>query len=57
MNQYEQGERFIAAVEREGGPALLHRAFDGPEWLPSLAEIRSPGSWIDRVALAGTIAR
>ncbi|MEZ5145072.1 MAG: zinc-dependent metalloprotease [Acidimicrobiales bacterium] len=27
INQYEQGERFIAAVERAGGTALLDRAW------------------------------
>ncbi len=49
MNQYEQGERFIAAVEVVGGPSLLLRAFDGPESLPTLAEIRAPDRWIERV--------
>jgi coenzyme F420 biosynthesis associated uncharacterized protein len=51
LNQYEQGEKFIAVVEAEGGPELLNRAFTGPELLPSLAEIRDPRSWIDRVAV------
>ena len=49
MRQYEQGERFIEAVEEAGGPQLLERAWQGPEWLPSLPEIRDPSSWIDRV--------
>jgi uncharacterized protein (DUF2342 family) len=49
MNQYAQGERFIASVEAVGGPTLLNRAFEGPEQLPSLAEIRDPGTWIERV--------
>jgi coenzyme F420 biosynthesis associated uncharacterized protein len=49
MNQYEQGERFIAAVEAEGGPELLDRAWTGPEWLPTLAEIREPPAWTARV--------
>jgi putative hydrolase len=52
MNQYEQGEKFIAAVEAEGGPALLNRAFDAPGLLPSLAEIRSPQDWIDRMRVS-----
>lgn len=51
LNQYEQGEKFIAAVEAEGGTELLNRAFIAPELLPSLAEIRDPRSWIDRVAV------
>ena len=49
MKQYEHGERFIAAVEAEGGPALLNRVWAGPELLPTMAEIRDPRSWIDRI--------
>jgi uncharacterized protein (DUF2342 family) len=49
LRQYEQGERFIAAVEGEGGPELLAHAWRGPEWLPSLNEIRVPERWIARV--------
>jgi len=49
LAQYEQGERFIEAVERVGGPALLNRAFESPEWLPTLAEIQAPDRWITRV--------
>jgi uncharacterized protein (DUF2342 family) len=51
LNQYEQGEKFIAAVEAVGGPELLNRAFVAPELLPSLVEIRDPQLWIDRVAV------
>ncbi|HEY5097043.1 MAG TPA: zinc-dependent metalloprotease [Acidimicrobiales bacterium] len=49
LRQYEEGERFIAAVEDSGGPELLDRAWRGPEWLPSLIEIRNPSDWISRV--------
>jgi putative hydrolase len=49
LNQYEQGERFIEAVEEAGGTELLDRAWEGPELLPSLAEIRNPDDWITRV--------
>jgi coenzyme F420 biosynthesis associated uncharacterized protein len=49
INQYEQGERFIAVVEGVGGPSLLNRAFEGPASLPTLAEIRDPARWIDRM--------
>src|SRR5436309_5389517 len=56
INQYEQGEKFIAAVEAEGGPELLNRAFEGAELLPSLAEIRDPQSWIARVEVARATA-
>ena len=49
LRQYEEGERFIAAVEESGGPALLDHAWRGPAWLPSLEEIRDPSAWITRV--------
>ena len=50
LRQYEEGERFIAAVEESGGTELLDRAWRGPEWLPDLGEIRDPSAWIARVA-------
>jgi coenzyme F420 biosynthesis associated uncharacterized protein len=50
MKQYELGERFIAAVEADGGPDLLNRVWEGPELLPSMAEIRDPQAWLDRIA-------
>jgi coenzyme F420 biosynthesis associated uncharacterized protein len=56
LNQYEQGERFISAVEAVGGPALLDEAWAGPEALPSMAEIRQPQLWIDRVQSAASLA-
>jgi coenzyme F420 biosynthesis associated uncharacterized protein len=49
LNQYAEGERFIAAVDAAGGRALFDRVWQGPEWLPSLAEIREPGAWVERV--------
>ena len=52
LKQYEQGERFIEMVEAEGGTELLDHVWRGPEWLPTLAEIRAPDAWIDRVRTA-----
>ncbi|MGY6502507.1 MAG: zinc-dependent metalloprotease [Acidimicrobiales bacterium] len=49
INQYEQGEKFIAAVEGVGGTVLLDRAWEHPDHLPTLAEIRDPDQWIARV--------
>jgi coenzyme F420 biosynthesis associated uncharacterized protein len=49
LRQYAEGEEFIKAVERAGGPDLFNRVWRGPEWLPSLSEIRSPGEWVARV--------
>jgi coenzyme F420 biosynthesis associated uncharacterized protein len=48
LRQYEQGERFIEAVEDEGGPELLAKVWEGPQWLPSWPEIRQPADWIAR---------
>ncbi len=53
LNQYQQGEDFIAAVERiGGGKHALEPVWRGPTWLPTLAEIRDPQEWIDRVRLS-----
>lgn len=52
LNQYRQGEAFIAYVEEHGGPDALEAAWRGPEWLPTLAEIRTPQEWLDRVWLS-----
>ncbi len=48
LKQYEQGERFVEAVEKEGGADLLDQVWRGSEWLPSLDEIRLPSLWIER---------
>jgi coenzyme F420 biosynthesis associated uncharacterized protein len=56
LRQYEQGERFIEAVESEGGRELMDRVWQGPEWLPTSGEIRQPQQWIDRVRSAAPAA-
>lgn len=56
LSQYAQGEAFIEQVERAGGPELLSCAWVGPEFLPSIVEIREPQLWIDRVRSALPIA-
>lgn len=50
LQQYAQGEAFIAEVERAGGTALLNRAFEAPENLPTIAEIRDPSTWLTRMS-------
>ncbi len=52
LNQYEQGEKFIAAVEAAGGKQALEPVWDRPENLPSIEEIRDPDLWLGRVQLA-----
>jgi putative hydrolase len=49
MRQYQQGEEFIRAVEAEGGTGLFDLVWEGPERLPTLAEIREPRRWIERI--------
>jgi coenzyme F420 biosynthesis associated uncharacterized protein len=48
MRQYAEGERFVESVEAAGGPLLLARVWEGPEWLPTLEEIRAPAAWVAR---------
>jgi coenzyme F420 biosynthesis associated uncharacterized protein len=53
MYQYAQGELFIEEVERlGGGPDALEPVWRGASWLPTLAEIRDPEEWLDRVRLS-----
>jgi coenzyme F420 biosynthesis associated uncharacterized protein len=49
MKQYEQGEKFIAAVEKVGGTELLDQAWEASANLPTIAEIREPAAWIQRI--------
>jgi len=52
LAQYEQGERFIAAIEKVGGPSALDTVWEDPARLPTLAEIRDPDIWLARIDLA-----
>jgi len=53
INQYARGEKFIEEVERlGGGPEALEPVWRGASWLPTLAEIKEPGEWLDRVRLS-----
>ena len=49
MKQYDEGEQFIAEVERLASLPLVDTAWESPEALPTLGEIRDPGAWIRRV--------
>ncbi|HZT64935.1 MAG TPA: zinc-dependent metalloprotease [Acidimicrobiales bacterium] len=49
LRQYEMGERFIAAVEAAAGPDALQSAWKGPDYLPTMDEIRDPARWVARV--------
>ncbi len=52
IKQYAQGERFITEVERLGGVDALAPVWRGASWLPTLAEIREPEEWLDRVRIS-----
>lgn len=51
LAQYEQGERFIKAVETSGGRDLFDQVWERAENLPSIDEIRQPELWIDRLTV------
>ena len=48
MRQYVLGERFCQQVRDAGGRDLLSRVWEGPDWLPTMAEIQKPSLYIDR---------
>jgi coenzyme F420 biosynthesis associated uncharacterized protein len=50
LRQYELGEKFINGVEDRATWETLSLAWEGPEALPTLAEISDPQRWLDRVA-------
>jgi len=49
MRQYEVGEQFVTAVEREAGPRALDAAWRGPTYLPTIEELATPTAWLARV--------
>lgn len=52
LAQYEAGEEFIAQIEAERGPRAVNRIWERAEHLPSMAEIRDPHAWLERVPAA-----
>jgi coenzyme F420 biosynthesis associated uncharacterized protein len=49
MQQYVMGEKFCNHVIEARGMETLSRVWRGPDALPTLDEIRNPGSWLRRV--------
>ncbi|WP_428114893.1 zinc-dependent metalloprotease [Candidatus Poriferisodalis sp.] len=49
LAQYQAGEDFIAEIEAERGPRAVDRIWERVEHLPSMAEIREPAAWLERV--------
>jgi coenzyme F420 biosynthesis associated uncharacterized protein len=52
LAQYQAGEDFIAQIEAERGSRAVDRIWERVEHLPSMAEIRDPRSWLERVPAA-----
>ena len=52
LEQYRLGERFADAVARRRGMDGLNRVWEKPENLPTLAEVRDPGLWLERIDAA-----
>ncbi len=55
LNQYAQGESFLAAVEGVD-PALVARFWEDPVNLPTLDEIKAPERWVARMGAADRVA-
>ena len=51
LEQYVIGERFVNAQVQVVGIDRFNRVWDGPEMLPTLAEIYDPERWRERVSL------
>jgi uncharacterized protein (DUF2342 family) len=49
MEQYRLGETFIDEVVRRTDVTTANRIWEGPEALPTLAELRDPGAWLARM--------
>jgi coenzyme F420 biosynthesis associated uncharacterized protein len=49
VRQYELGEKFVLAVEREAGWAALDRAWESPANLPTVRDIEDPAAWLARI--------
>ncbi|HUE76075.1 MAG TPA: zinc-dependent metalloprotease [Chloroflexota bacterium] len=50
LEQYVLGERFVNEVVRQRGIDFMNRVWQSPAYLPTLAEVRAPSTWIERVA-------
>lgn len=49
LEQYRQGEAFINFIVRERSHDFARQVWNGPDYLPSLEEIRAPERWIARI--------
>jgi coenzyme F420 biosynthesis associated uncharacterized protein len=54
MKQYEEGARFVRHVVGAVGMTGFNAVWTSPDTLPSIAEIRAPQEWLDRVKPSAT---
>lgn len=50
MKQYSDGEAFIAEVERISSLDVVDAAWQGPDFLPTVGEIKDAAAWINRIS-------
>jgi coenzyme F420 biosynthesis associated uncharacterized protein len=56
LRQYQQGRAFCDGVLERADVETLHRAFEGPAMLPTLAELEDPAAWLARIDAADAAA-
>jgi coenzyme F420 biosynthesis associated uncharacterized protein len=49
IEQYRQGQAFVDDIVARHGHDTVMRVWSGPEWMPTLEEIRQPDLWLARV--------
>lgn len=49
LEQYRMGERFVNMVVEARGHDFARQVWEGPDFLPTLEEIRQPELWISRI--------
>lgn len=49
MEQYRLGEEFIDAIVAARSHDVARRVWEGPEFLPTMDEIRNPSAWLSRI--------
>jgi coenzyme F420 biosynthesis associated uncharacterized protein len=49
LDQYKRGERFVSGVASAGGDRAIAHLWDGPQALPTDAEMDDPAAWVRRV--------
>jgi coenzyme F420 biosynthesis associated uncharacterized protein len=54
LQQYKRGEVFCQAVYDQYGMQILNRAWDGPEYLPTVKELANPGLWYRRTSVSSS---